>query len=356
MKDYIVLDLETPNLGNDSISSIGIVIVKDNEVIEEKYSLINPEAKFDSFNIGLTGIHPEDVKDSPTFDEYWTQIKDIVTTNIIVGQNITFDLNVISQTLTRYNLPLPSFDYYCTLNSSRQYLKLDSHALEHLCKNYLKLDYDAHNALEDARVTNVLFNHLRKFDKNPRNHIKCYTYKPGIKRSFDRQLDLNINYLYGLVQRFKYNTEISEKHFDLIKKWYDENPIDEEHALLNNLILKLQHFIQKNPLLPVDMRGLSKSIKIIKISPEYKKKDLLLTALKGIIDSFIVYDEIKWDDVDFLNKWLIQNSINHNLIEEFNIQLDKTLDSGNYDEFKVFLGEYTLKLDKYLDDIKKNYC
>jgi hypothetical protein len=88
MNDYIVLDLETPNRYCNSMSSIGIVIVEDGYVVEEKYSLINPEAPFDDFNIAFTGIHPEDVKDAPTFPEYWDEIKDLLLDNIIIGQNI----------------------------------------------------------------------------------------------------------------------------------------------------------------------------------------------------------------------------------------------------------------------------
>ena len=124
MKDYIVLDLETPNRRNNSMSSIGIVVVEDGEVVDELYSLINPETYFDSFNISFTGIHPEDVVDAPTFPEYWDEIKDMVCSNIIVGQNITFDLNVISKSLTRYKMPIPPFEYYCTLSSCKRNLNL----------------------------------------------------------------------------------------------------------------------------------------------------------------------------------------------------------------------------------------
>ena len=51
MKDYIVLDLETPNRYCNSMSSIGIVVVEEGEIVDEIYSLINPEAHFDNLNI-----------------------------------------------------------------------------------------------------------------------------------------------------------------------------------------------------------------------------------------------------------------------------------------------------------------
>ena len=61
MKNYIVLDLETPNRLNNSMCSIGIVVVENNEIVDEIYTLINPESDFDDFNIAFTGLGPEDV-------------------------------------------------------------------------------------------------------------------------------------------------------------------------------------------------------------------------------------------------------------------------------------------------------
>ena len=78
IKDYISIDIENPNSRGNSICSIGIVVVKDNKVVDERYSLINPEDRFDINNSEITGLEYTDVKDAPTFKEYWKSIKDIL--------------------------------------------------------------------------------------------------------------------------------------------------------------------------------------------------------------------------------------------------------------------------------------
>ena len=37
MKNYVIMDLENPNARGNSISSIAIIVVKDNEIIDKKY-------------------------------------------------------------------------------------------------------------------------------------------------------------------------------------------------------------------------------------------------------------------------------------------------------------------------------
>ncbi len=64
---YVVFDVETPNSFNDRMSAIGIVVVEDGRIVEEFSTLVNPEAKFHSFHMQLTGITPEDVKSARPF-------------------------------------------------------------------------------------------------------------------------------------------------------------------------------------------------------------------------------------------------------------------------------------------------
>ena len=41
----MVLDLENPNFRQNSICAVGVIVVRDNNVIEKIYSLINPEER-----------------------------------------------------------------------------------------------------------------------------------------------------------------------------------------------------------------------------------------------------------------------------------------------------------------------
>lgn len=108
MKDYIVLDLENPNSRGNSICSIAIIIVKNNEIVDKKYTLINPEDRFDSINSRINGIDARMVIDSPTLNDYWDEIKDYFDNHIVIGHNIAYDLNVLSKALDRYNIEIPN--------------------------------------------------------------------------------------------------------------------------------------------------------------------------------------------------------------------------------------------------------
>lgn len=318
MKDYIVLDLETPNRYSNGASSMGIVIVEDGVVVEQKYSLINPETHFDDFNIAFTGIGPEDVVDAPTFPEYYDEIKDLLQENIIVGQNITFDLSVISKTLTRYEMPIPSFKYYCTLNSAKRNLDLPSNKLSYIVHNVLNTTYNAHNAMADAEMTNELFKLLTNYE-NPNNYIQTYSYRPNCKRDFDRKLDYNFNYLYGLVQKVKIDDEITDNYHNLLYNWYEDNKCYNNHPLLENVLLKVEYILDESNGLK-NREEIVDSFRQIKRSPEYNASSLKLQVLKGIIDSVCCEDDLKEEDVVFIEKWINSNNINDKSFKKFKKQ------------------------------------
>ena len=59
MAIYIVFDVETPNSANNRMSAIGISAIKDNKIVANYFSLVDPETHFDYFNTQLTGIDSE---------------------------------------------------------------------------------------------------------------------------------------------------------------------------------------------------------------------------------------------------------------------------------------------------------
>ena len=65
IKNYTAFDVETANNSRDSICSIGIVRVENNEVVFAEEILINPECDFNFFNTRIHGINQEMVSDKP---------------------------------------------------------------------------------------------------------------------------------------------------------------------------------------------------------------------------------------------------------------------------------------------------
>ena len=118
---YVVFDVETPNSFNDRMSAIGIVVVEDGRIVEEFSTLVNPEAKFHSFHMQLTGITPEDVKSAPTFPELWLAIEPLFRDRLCIAHNAPFDMSVLAKCLQHYQISWrESADYACTCQMGRR--------------------------------------------------------------------------------------------------------------------------------------------------------------------------------------------------------------------------------------------
>ena len=54
MKDFAAIDFETANNERSSVCSVGVVIVRNNEIVDSFYSLIQPEPNY--YNYGSSDI------------------------------------------------------------------------------------------------------------------------------------------------------------------------------------------------------------------------------------------------------------------------------------------------------------
>ena len=215
IKDYISIDIENPNARGNSICSIGIIIVKDNKIVDEKYSLINPEDRFDINNSNITGLNYSDVKDAPTFKEYWKNIKDLLSNNIIIGHNVVYDLTVIAKTLERYEIEVPIFNYYCTLKLSKNCINTNSYSLDNLC-NLLNINLENHhNALKDARASQKIFEYLNYNDDI--GSCEKFEFESKILDRLDSKLETNINTLSGIIKGINYDGIIDDKEIKKIQ-------------------------------------------------------------------------------------------------------------------------------------------
>ncbi len=150
---WTFLDVETPNKTNDKICSIGIIQTDpQGSLLDKKYFLIDPEARFDEINMRIHGIAPFDVKGKITFPELWSNyLSKAIIDNGTVAHNASFDLNVICKTLANYNIPIPSILYADTMAMARSALSsLTSCKLPDVCAalditltNHHKADSDA---------------------------------------------------------------------------------------------------------------------------------------------------------------------------------------------------------------------
>ena len=306
MKNYIVLDLETPNRLNKHISSIALLVIENNKIVDKVDQLINPETYFDKFNIDLTGITPDMVKDSPTFDEYWDKISQYLTNNIIVGHNVQFDLRVLSTTLDYYGLEFPEFDYYCTLSLSQKYFNLKSYKLSDVAK-HLNIKYRPHIALDDAYASYKIFEYVNGQNNLGSAEIKHYHYRLKTNDVYDPALATNINNLYGMLYILKYYPTICSSQFDLLKKWYDNNKKYNQYTVFNNINSKLEGLLSKKNITNNDIKYLLTRTPLATESGIYSEKTLKTQVLQGIIKVIKLDDKVDLDELNYLYDWLMEN-------------------------------------------------
>lgn len=164
MLRYVCFDVETPNLRNDRMSSIGICIVENDRVAEKFYSLINPESHFDAFNIQLTGITPQMAAEAPTFSELWPTISPILKSGLLVAHNAQFDMSVLSKCLRAYDIPFSrQTQYACSCRMSKRIFPwMQNHKLDTVCRE-LGIELNHHNAASDATAcAYILLNCLKR--------------------------------------------------------------------------------------------------------------------------------------------------------------------------------------------------
>lgn len=155
--EFAAIDFETANQFRGSPCQIGLVIVRNGEIVDEQRRLIRPpEATgpddFDDYNIRLHGIDWEMVKGEPEFDDVWKSLSQIIGDRPIVAHNAAFDVGVLRDSLDMFGLPWPILSYTCTLVTSRRLLTLPSYTLGFVASE-LNIDPGQHHdALDDARA------------------------------------------------------------------------------------------------------------------------------------------------------------------------------------------------------------
>ena len=154
---FTAIDFETANRSLASACALGVVRVRDGEVVDTRYSLIRPPAGHDAFepgNIRIHGIRPADVRHAPTFDQLWTWMCENIATDdpdaTLVAHNAVFDTGVIrAANAVCGGAPRP-WDYACTLRLSRAAYTLRSYALPSASRAAGAEVRDHHNALSDS--------------------------------------------------------------------------------------------------------------------------------------------------------------------------------------------------------------
>ena len=155
MLNFAAIDFETANSERTSICSVGVVIVKDGEIVDSFYSLIKPEPNY--YNYWCTKVHGitrDDTDSAPVFPDAWKQIEPLIEGLPLVAHNKAFDESSLKAVFRCHQMDYPDYEFHCTYQAARQVFKkgltnYQLHTVASRCGYRLK---NHHHALADAEA------------------------------------------------------------------------------------------------------------------------------------------------------------------------------------------------------------
>ena len=146
---YVALDLETTGLtaSQDAIIEVGAVKFRPGEVLETYSKLVNPYRQISPFIQELTGITQKELDQSKPFTALEAEVTEFVGSNIVVGQNVQFDLSFLA-----HNGVHLSKNYFDTRDLGYVLIQNDNYSLAGLAKYFAVENSRPHRALRKSRV------------------------------------------------------------------------------------------------------------------------------------------------------------------------------------------------------------
>ncbi len=202
---FIALDVETANSDSSSICQLGLACVTEHGRIDTINAMVDPEMPFDQFNIGLHGISAQKVAGQITFEGVFQGFHAFLQRHPLI-QHSSFDKRAIEGACERYGLPKPTLRWHDSVVIARRAwpeLKGNGgHGLASL-KGFLGIEFDHHNAEEDARAAAMVV--LRAERDTGRSFDELAAPKSRTNRTYPKSVSVDGNQtgpLYGHVACF----------------------------------------------------------------------------------------------------------------------------------------------------------
>ena len=168
---YCVLDLETTGFSatTEKITEVGIMKIKNGEVLESFSEFVNPEKHIPERVTEVTNITDEMVKDAPTIKELFPKILEFLgdpNNTVIVAHNANFDVGFLKQNAKVLGYDF-DYTYLDTLSLAKDlFPDYKKYKLGKIAENLgIKVEV-AHRALDDVDTTVKVFNVMMKMLKD----------------------------------------------------------------------------------------------------------------------------------------------------------------------------------------------
>ena len=165
---YCVLDLETTGFSfrTEKITEIGIMKMKNGEVIDEFSCFVNPEKPIPQRVVEVTNITDDMVKDAETIDKVFPKMMEFIGDSVLVAHNADFDIGFLKYNAGELGYTLEN-TYIDTLRLAKElFPDYKKYKLGIIAENLgIKVEV-AHRALDDVdttvKVLKVMLNMLKE--------------------------------------------------------------------------------------------------------------------------------------------------------------------------------------------------
>jgi DNA polymerase-3 subunit epsilon len=151
--DFTAIDFETANNSPASPCAVGLVQVRNSQIVESFESLFQPPGTHNWFsegNIAVHGITPKMIESAPQYSEVLDQMLSFIGEDVLIAHNASFDMGVLRASAQAISAPLPEISYSCSLLISRKTYNLESYRLNQVAYAIGHEEFDHHNALADS--------------------------------------------------------------------------------------------------------------------------------------------------------------------------------------------------------------
>ena len=154
MRDFAAIDFETANYERSSVCSVGVVIVRNGEIVDSFYSLIQPEPNYYNYRCSqVHGLCQRDTENAPVFPKVWAQIEPLIGGLPLVAHNKPFDEGCLKAVFRVYQMDYPDYEFLDTLCVSRRLFPgLENHQLHTVAAACGYRMENHHHALADAEA------------------------------------------------------------------------------------------------------------------------------------------------------------------------------------------------------------
>ena len=164
ISNYTVLDLETTGFSpsDDEIIEFAGIKVRDDKVVDTCNVLIKPSSELDGYISDLTGISEEMLIDAPSIEQALPQILDFIGKDIVIGYNISFDVNFLYENTEKLSLGAFDNDYLDVRRLARELLPdMSRYKLKDVAKKLEVISKPSHRAMSDTKATLECYQKLK---------------------------------------------------------------------------------------------------------------------------------------------------------------------------------------------------